>query len=170
MVLLPLHQSCCITQAVGLPEDRHIPQQLAVGDEDGIWNLVTSESSEGDGIGGVWGGAKTPLVLEGLTRVGRLEACEVEGNLAGVGPKSWHSHPEMPQVVVGVTFNVCELQRKDLEMWHLASGGQLACVYSHIYYPSHEDRQPPVHNVWTYVLRLCECMECVQPAKKIAMR
>ncbi|KAA6428797.1 MAG: hypothetical protein FRX49_01672 [Trebouxia sp. A1-2] len=30
-------------------------------------NLVTSESIEGDGIGGVWGGAKTPLVLEGLT-------------------------------------------------------------------------------------------------------
>jgi len=33
--------------------------------------------------------------LEGLTRVGWLEACEVEGDLAGVGPESWHSHPEM---------------------------------------------------------------------------
>jgi len=101
MVLLPLHQSCCITQAVGLLEDCHIPQQLAIGNEDGIQNLGTSESSEGNGVGGVWGGAKTPLVLEGLTRVGRLEACEVEGDLAGVGPESWHSHPEMHKWLLG---------------------------------------------------------------------
>ncbi len=95
MIRLPLKQSCCITQAVVLLEDCHIPQQLAIGNEDGIQNLGTSESSEGNGVGGVWGGAKTPLVLEGLTRVGWLEACEVEGDSAGVGPKSWHSHPEM---------------------------------------------------------------------------
>ena len=93
MVLLPLHQSSGISQAVALLEDCHVPQQLPTSHENGVGNLYTSEGCEWDGIGGVGGCAKAPLVLYDVLGVSSLESTEVEGDLSSVGPEGWHSHP-----------------------------------------------------------------------------
>lgn len=116
MVLLTLHQRCCITQAVALLEHCHVPQQLPVSDENGVRYLITSEGVEGNNVGGIGGCAQTPLVLKGLIGVGGLEACEVEGDLAGVGPESWHSHPECSNSTVQWCCNVEFVSHATLNM------------------------------------------------------
>ena len=61
--------------------------------ENGVGNLNASKGHQGNGVGGLWGGAETPLVLQGLAGVGSLKAREVEGYLTGICPEGWYSHP-----------------------------------------------------------------------------
>ena len=93
MVLLALHQSCCISQAVALLVDCHIPQQLPISDRGSVGNLMPGEGCEGNGVGGIGGCAQSPFILQMLAGIGWLEASEIEGDLAGGTPESWHSNP-----------------------------------------------------------------------------
>lgn len=107
MVLLPLHQSSGISQAVALLEDCHVPLQLPTSHENGVGNLNASESCQLDCACGVWGCAKAPLVMYTVVGVCSSEPAEVEGDLSSIGPESWHSHPASH---VGSTW-VCSVSK-----------------------------------------------------------
>ena len=133
MVLLSLHQSSGISQAVALLEDCHIPQQLPTIHENGVGNLDTGEGCEWDGVGGVWGCAKAPLVLYGVLGVSSLESTEVEGDLTGVGPERWHSHPAVMSCGVHMGMQrsdaVLDHHLTSFPKWFLYMHMQLACSH-----------------------------------------
>ena len=93
IVLLPLRQSCGIAEAVALLKNCHIPQQLTLSLEGGVGNPVAGEGDEGDGVGGVGGGAQPPPIVQGAAGGCGLEAAEVEADLAAVGPQGGHCYP-----------------------------------------------------------------------------